>query len=363
MKIYRVGIIGLGRMGSTIDDEGHTPLPYSVAAACRASERLEIAAGCDLRPERREDFNSRWGVRALYEDFREMVREERPDIVAVCTTASGLQKPARQAPDASFRGDSHAELAVALAELGVPMLYVEKAMASSMAAADDIRDAVLKHGTVFNTGVLRRFDNRYGVVRDAVLRGDVGEPRTALHYAQSSLMHGHIHSIDTLSWLIGDPAITSVRGEIDPRDYVIENDHIPYDPIATYELAFENGVRAWSIPAAGWEYEIIGTEGTIRSLNNGAGASLRKVHDQDGDRRRRSAWEEAPFEFVTPKSTVVSCLEDLVDACERGRKSLGHVEIAHHITEACIAVVESHRGGGAWVDLPLASRDLYIWHV
>ena len=364
MKTYRVGIIGLGRMGSTIDDEGHTPLPYSIAAACRASERLEIAAGCDLRPERREDFSRRWGVQALYEDFAEMVRNERPDVVAVCTTASGLQKPARQAPDASFRGDSHAELAVALADLGVPMLYVEKAMASSMAAADEIRDAVARNGTVFNTGVLRRFDNRYGVVRDAVLRGDVGEPRAAVHYAQSSLMHGHIHSIDTLSWLIGDPAITSVRGEIDPRDYVIENDHIPYDPIATYELVFENDVRAWSIPAAGWEYEIIGTEGTIRSLNNGAGASLRRAPlDEGDDRKGRRNWDEVPFEFVTPRSTVVSCLEDLVNAYETDRKSLGHVEVAHHVTEACIAVAESHRRGGAWVDLPLADRRLYIWHV
>ena len=364
MKTYRVGIIGLGRMGSTIDDEGHTTLPYSIAAACRASERLEIAAACDLRPERREEFSRRWGVRAIYGDYTEMVREERPDLVAVCTTASGLQKPAREAPDASFRGDSHAELSVALAEMGVPMLYIEKAMASSMSAADDIRDAVSKNETVFNTGVLRRFDNRYGVVRDAVLRGDVGEPLAAIHYAQSTLMHGHIHSIDTLSWLIGDPAISSVRGEIVPRDYVIENDHIPYDPVATYELAFENGVRAWSIPAAGWEYEVIGSEGTIRSLNNGAGASLRRaVQSKGGDRKGRANWEEAPFEFVTPESTVVSCLEDLVDAYETGRKSLGHVEIAHHITEACIAVADSHRRGGAWVDLPLTSRDLYIWHV
>ncbi len=364
MKTYRVGIIGLGRMGSTIDDEGHTPLPYSIAAACRASERLEIAAGCDLLPERRGDFTRRWGAHAVYEDFTEMVREERPEVVAVCTTASGLQKPAREAPDASFRGDSHAELAVALAEMGVPMLYVEKAMASSMAAADSIRDAVKKNGTVFNTGVLRRFDNRYEVVQNAVLRGDAGEPRAAIHYAQSSLMHGHIHSIDTLSWLIGDPAISSVRGEIAPRDYVIENDHIPYDPTATYELMFENGVRAWSIPAAGWEYEIIGTEGTIRSLNNGAGASLRRVPPGDGhERKGRSNWEEAPFDFVTPKSTVVSCLEDLVNAYETGRKSLGNIETAHHITEACIAVAESHRRNGAWVDLPLAGRDLYIWHV
>ena len=119
MKSYRVGIIGLGRMGSTIDDEGHSLLPYSIAASCRASDHLDIAAGCDLHAEKREAFKDRWGVEALYDDCMEMVRQEQPDIVAVCTTASGLPKPAREAPDTGFRGDSHAELSVALANAGV----------------------------------------------------------------------------------------------------------------------------------------------------------------------------------------------------------------------------------------------------
>ena len=47
-KTYRVGIIGLGRMGSTIDDEGHTELPYSIAASAVGSPRLELVAGADL---------------------------------------------------------------------------------------------------------------------------------------------------------------------------------------------------------------------------------------------------------------------------------------------------------------------------
>ncbi len=361
MKSYRVGIIGLGRMGSTIDDEGHTPLPYSVAASCRASSRLEIAAGCDLLAERRKAFAQRWGVDALYADYMEMVKQEQPDIVAICTTASGLQKPAGEAPDASFRGDSHAELSVALANAKVPMLYVEKAMASSMGAADAVRDAVQRNGTLFNTGVLRRFDVRYDPVRQAVLRGDIGEPKAVVHYARSSLMHGHIHSIDTVSWLVGDPAIMSVRGEIDPNDYVIEGNHVPYDPIATYQLMFENGIQAWSVPAAGWEFEIVGDEGTVRSLNNGGGISLRAPH---GNKQgRRDLWEDHPLDPVTPTSTVVSCLEDLVKAYESGEPTRGHIDVTHHITEACIAVAESHRNGGAWVDLPMENRDLYIWHV
>ena len=285
MQKHTVAIIGLGRMGSTIDDEGHGDVPYSVAAATRASERLELVAGADLLPDKRDAFQSRWGV-AVYEDFRDMIDREEPDLVAICTAAC-LPKPAREAPDASFRGDSHADLAVAVADMGVPMIYLEKAMASSMERADEIRDAVKRNNTLFNTGVLRRFDNRYDVVKDAVAAGQVGEVQAVIHYASSSLMHGHIHSIDTVSYLIGDPAIEAVRGELVPRGLQIEGNHIPSDPSATYQLRFANGVEAWSIPTAPWEFEIIGSEGAIRSCNNGASVLLRQPGTVQG---RKTLW-------------------------------------------------------------------------
>jgi predicted dehydrogenase len=360
MKTYRVGIIGLGRMGSTIDDEGHMKVAYSVAAACKASERLEVAAGCDLQAERRVAFTERWGVEAVYEDYMGMVRQEGLDMVAVCTTASGLLKPANKAPDAGFRGDSHAELSVALSDAGVPMLYVEKAMASSVQAADEVLAACKRNDTVFNTGVLRRFDNRYLAQRDAVVNGDIGTPKAAVHYAASSLMHGHIHSIDTLSFLLGDPKITAVRGDLQPRHTQIKGNHISADPLATFELAFENGVQGLTVPAGGWEFEVLGDKGTVRSLNNGVSTVLRAEGETRG---RRTLWEDVPVQQVEPQSTVVSCLEDLVEAHETGRPTLGNIDVAHHITEACIAVAESHRRGGAWVELPLAERDLYIFHI
>ena len=237
MTTYRAGIIGLGRMGSTIDEEGHKEVPYSVAGSCAQSSRLETVAGADILSEKRQAFTTKWGVDAVYEDYREMVAEENLDLVAICTAAC-LPKPAQKAPDADFRGDSHADLAVDLAKLGVAMIYVEKAMASSMARADEIRNAVHDNGTIFNSGVLRRFDNRYDVVKQAIADGQIGEVQCAVHYAPSSLMHGHIHSIDTLSYLIGDPPIEAVRGELRPRDLVIENNHLDADPRATFQLRF-----------------------------------------------------------------------------------------------------------------------------
>jgi len=360
MKTYRVGIIGLGRMGSTIDDENHAIRPYSIAGCCAEMGRLELVAGSDLEADKRTAFSERWGIEAVYENYLEMVEKEHLDLVAVCTTASGLFKPANKAPDADFRGDSHADLTVSLSNAGVPMLYVEKAIASSMVRADEILETVKANSTVFNSGVLRRFNEHYQAVKAAIDGGAIGEPKTVTHYAASSLMHGHIHSIDTVSYLVGDPKIRSIRGELRPRDTVIEGEQIPYDPQATYQLEFENGIYAASIPSGQWEFEVVGTEGSIRSLNNGHAIQLRKPGGMLG---KRAAWEDAPIEEVNARSHVVTCLEDIIDAHEEGRPTIGHIDVTHHITEACIAVAESHRAGGTWIDLPLSNRDLYIFHI
>ena len=78
---------------------------------------------------------------------------------------------------------------------------------------------------------------------------------------------------------------------------------------------------------------------------------------------RRPRWENAPLLEVAPRSTVVSCLEDLIEARETGRETRGHVAVTHDITEACLAVAVSHRQGGSWVELPIEDRDLYVFHV
>jgi predicted dehydrogenase len=353
MKTYRVAVVGLGRMGSTID--------ISIANACDASDRLELVAGADTLPERRDAFKKTWGVDAIYDDYEEMISRESPDIVAVCTTATGLPKPGRKAPSRDYREDSHAEVTTTAAKAGVPMLYVEKAIACSARAADEILKACLENGTRINTGVLMRFDDRFTTVRDLIARGDIGEPTHAVAYTRSNtLMHMHIHSMDMLSYLLGDPGVTAVRGELLPRDLEIKDNRLDEDPNSTYQIRFANGVEAWAVPAGPRDFEIVGTEGSVRSMDQGLGAMLRGPESRDSSEPRRT-------KTLTPdtpsKMTTVVCLEDLLDAHESGRKTRGDVTVAHNLTEACLAVTESHRLGGAWVDLPMENRDLYVFHV
>ena len=340
MTTYRVAIIGLGRMGSTIDDEHPQNSPYSIAAACQSSERLQVIAGADIEAEKRTAFQTRWGVNEVYEDYEVMIRETAPDLVAICT-----------------RGHLHAEMAAKTAEAGIKMIYCEKAIACSMQEADAVLTAVQSSGSLFNTGVLRRYNARYHQARQLIEQGEIGEPQWAVHYAATNLLHGHIHSLDTLSFLLGDPKIESVWGELYPRDLQIVDNKLDEDPYGIYHIVFENGIEATSVHRGPWEFEILGTEGSLRVLNNGGDILLRKI-GSDGGRN----WQPVSVpEIDDARSPTVVCLEDLVEAYEANRPTLEGVEVSHHLTEACLAVTESHRLKQR-VTLPLENRSLYVFH-
>jgi len=360
MKTYMVAIVGLGRMGSTIDDEHPALSPYSIAAATQAHDRLELAAGSDLIADRREAFGARWRVDALYEDYMEIIERERPDLVAVCTRATSLPKPHDRAPSSDFREDAHAEIGARVAQMGVPMVYLEKAISNTIRGADSLLDACSSNGTVFNSGVLRRFCGWADVTRAAIEEGRIGEPQVVAHFGGGSLMHSHVHSIDTISYLLGDPGIAAVRGELRPRETRIASNRIDEDPRAMFSLVFANGVEAYSVPGGSAETEVIGTEGSIRTLNtlDPAEASV-QVRVSRG--RSVSEWEPVPV--PNAGSSVVACLTDLVDSYESGRPTKANIESSHGVAEALLAIPESHRQGGAWVDLPVANRELYVFHV
>ena len=107
---YRVDIIGLGRMGSTIDEGRHPDVPDSIASACDSCERLKVVAGADPEAGKRQAFTDKWGVASTYMDWHELLAQEHPDLVSVCVPSGGLPKRVNTAPDASYRGGAWVEL-------------------------------------------------------------------------------------------------------------------------------------------------------------------------------------------------------------------------------------------------------------
>ena len=72
-KKLRVAIIGCGGIAQT-----HLNSYLSIP-------EVEIVAGVDIVPDRLKVMQEKWNVKAVYTDWRKMLKEVKPDAVDVCT--------------------------------------------------------------------------------------------------------------------------------------------------------------------------------------------------------------------------------------------------------------------------------------
>ena len=82
MSTYRIAIIGTGRVGYQFS---FSDLPDNHAAAVVQHPSCELAAGVNRGREKLDAFGERFGVAALYHDYRQMLAEVQPDICIVAT--------------------------------------------------------------------------------------------------------------------------------------------------------------------------------------------------------------------------------------------------------------------------------------
>ena len=82
MAPYSVALIGTGRVGYQFS---FGALPDHHAAAVAASARCRLVAGVNRGRDKLLQFGDRFGVDALYRDYRQMLERERPELCIVAT--------------------------------------------------------------------------------------------------------------------------------------------------------------------------------------------------------------------------------------------------------------------------------------
>jgi myo-inositol 2-dehydrogenase/D-chiro-inositol 1-dehydrogenase len=267
-----VGVIGAGRIGRV-----HTEtLTYRMPAA-------RVLAIADVNLAAAQQLAAVCGVPKATADYRDVLNDPAIDAVLIC---SGTDTHARFTEEAAHAGKH---------------IFCEKPIAQSLAEIDQALAAVDKAGVKLQVGFNRRFDASFRRVRDAVERGEIGQP-ALLHivsrdpapppvaYVKISggmFLDMTIHDFDMARFLIGaeveevyvqagvtvDPAIGEA-GDVDT---------------AVIMLKFANGVIGTidNCRRASYGYdqrvEILGSRGAISTMNNypnGAvlsdGASVRR---------------------------------------------------------------------------------------
>lgn len=132
-----VAIVGAGRMGKT-----HAQHLAAIAQARIVAVADVVRAGADALAA---PYNA-----AVYTDYREMLERERPDLVYFCTPAF-----------------DHAEQVAFAAARGVN-IFVEKPLATTMAAAVAAAAAVERHGVLCTVGFQWRYNPATDAAREAL---------------------------------------------------------------------------------------------------------------------------------------------------------------------------------------------------
>jgi predicted dehydrogenase len=146
MARLRAAVLGYGRSGSTMHAGAYEGNP----------DAFELAAVCDIDPERRRQAQERFGC-AVYADYRQMLAQERLDLVSVIT-----------------RSDQHAAMTCACLDAGVNVL-VTKPWAVNAATAEGMIAAAQRNGRQLLPWLPARWGCVFTRLRALLAQGVIGE--------------------------------------------------------------------------------------------------------------------------------------------------------------------------------------------
>lgn len=329
MTKYRAGVIGCTGIG-TAHASGLVGLPNA-----------ELVAGCDLSQEALDKFKEHWKNTwqniALYTDHQEMLANENLDIVTVATS-----------------DHRHAALVVNSANAGVKGIFCEKPMATNLADADRMIEAVERNNTILSIDHTRRWQPLWRYTKEEVVgKGSIGSVQYiigTLNGSRAMLFRNGTHLIDAIcyfaesepQWVIAELE----DGYEDYWEYRGDGGHDPKtEPSASGYIHFKNGVRAFyaggsKTTPSGFRLEIVGTTGYI--LIDGQKATIYK-----GD----TVEPVNPPEW--PVVGIPAGIQELVRLLDEGGEPVSPGREAHKVVEIIIGFLESQRRGNVKVIMPI----------
>lgn len=179
----RVAMIGAGVMANRV----HYP-------SLASFEDVEIAALCDLDPQRLHETAERYGIAGRYSNYRRMIEAVAPDAVYAIGQPHLMYDIWRWCLEQGLN------------------LYIEKPLGVTLHQARTLAHLAEKHGCITQVSFQRRACPMIVQLREACLqRGPIVhavcrfykcEPRP-YNEARDHMLDDGVHAIDTLRWLCG----------------------------------------------------------------------------------------------------------------------------------------------------------------
>jgi predicted dehydrogenase len=182
----RAAIIGTGRIGSALERDPLRTKPHTHAGWYVSHPHILLSGGADTNPDRLRAFGEDWGLPddRLFAAYPDLLAAVAPDLVSVCAYA----------PD-------RVEMALAALAAGARGLWLEKAVATSLASARVLRDAAAAAGASVVVNHPRSQDPHYRAVRRLIEEGTLGRLESIHVLFNGRLIHTGTHAWEVLeSW-------------------------------------------------------------------------------------------------------------------------------------------------------------------
>jgi len=234
----RVAVIGVGSMG-----RNHARVYWE-------TPDVELVGIADANPVLAESMARKFGTQG-FTDFREMLEQTRPDAVTLATPTS-----------------LHRDMALEIVQRGVHLL-VEKPIAFSIEAGQEIIQAAKEYGVKLMVGHVERFNPAVMALKQHIKAGDLGRvfqldarrqgPFPSRINDVGVVIDLATHDMDILNYLIGS---SISRMHVELNRYL----HQSHEDMLSAVLRFESGVIGvldinWLTPTKIRELTVIGERG------------------------------------------------------------------------------------------------------
>lgn len=258
-KRWRVGLIGHTGRG----DFGH-----GLSTVWLKFPDTEIIAVADADVKGLEREQERTGANQAFANYREMLAQTRPEIVAVCPR----------------HVDQHHEMIMAAIEGGAQGIYCEKPFCRTLDEADAIVAACERSGTKLALAHRNRYHPALAAIGAAIKAGAIGKPLEIRCRGKEDGRGGGqdlwvlgTHLFNLVPYFAGNVTACSAammlgKRPVTPADVVegtegigpIAGDrlHARYETESGIPVYFDS-IRNHGVPAAGFGLQVIGNEGVI----------------------------------------------------------------------------------------------------
>lgn len=294
---FKAVIVGLGRIASTFDKDPLRKHVATHAGAYRRTAGVQLAAACDLDESKLKEFGQTWGVSALYTDFEQMLKEQKPDILSICTWQA-----------------THYELAIKAVDAGVKAIFCEKPITEKLNEADKLVALCERKNVLLAVNHSRRWDEGHEQVK-ALLRS-LGELRQVQCYYTAGISNTGTHMFDLLHYYLGEPQWVSAASAPVFGDK---------DPTLSGQMLFEKNVLVSIIGLDVKDYlifelEFYGSKGRVRIKHSGFDLQVSRVEkSRYFSGYKELSQEKKPFS-MKHKTMMLNAVKNIVASLKNGKQ-------------------------------------------